>query len=875
MLKKNVRALFLLGLFSTSSLASEVGTYLSAMKTLKDVQAVVATKNYMSIVKSDLMNSASDSNSDGVLDVSPGVNLIDPALNISNLPDLVSIENDGFDQPIGMCVKPVSGTPPQDNEIVFSIVSSLNNKVFDTSCSNLLNGIVDGDDISLSVTYGELINSVGGISFFKEPVETISDLNGLPAGGVIDGEVRLVKGDEKLYRYNATNSSWNALDSGVWNTVVLPQDGVTEGEVQTKALLRVEDNILEISDTVNNASIKLKSGEISQSTGLLSIISEQGLSQKIGSGDYALYAGSNGGSSSDALLSVLVKSNTNRVFIGGSDSDVGLSEQKGLNIVSEGIYSKQGYFTQNLSMIDTVNTLDSTIGSKGRIALISKEGSSGSARIDLTDDGRVFINGSDVLYNSSDFGLDPSSLASNSVFSNGNMILNGDLRLRSGSLSSYLGVGGEPVLNLKSRSTLKLTTGNSGLPGLVLGPNQNVYIGHDDLSIAGLSGADRLSVNGTIRSKDGFYMGESGIYNDSITGVLTIDTGGLSADSKKLFFKQNGQLVLSKDKFFNPDLSASMIIDGETYSKDGFFMPKLGIDPNSVTGDTNFLLDTGSKIHVKNTSSSALDDTGSGLFNVHGLMTSRGININSAVDGSNRLKVKYQDAVGEVYIDAINSSLLLRAPGSVSKRARILLNKTDSITMGGDILIENNLTVNGVINGSFSQMKMSKFIDSDDLSYYVDPNLDSVMRDIHIPELSGHGAGMTSVRDNIIGLLSFMASDRRVKRDIVELDSDSSLDVLRKVKSYRYYYDENSELAEGLVLPENRQIGFMAQDLLDIPELKDAVVQNKNGMYKINYFQVLPVIVDAMKEVDDKLESHEKRIVSLEEKVDKIERKIN
>ena len=57
-------------------------------------------------------------------------------------------------------------------------------------------------------------------------------------------------------------------------------------------------------------------------------------------------------------------------------------------------------------------------------------------------------------------------------------------------------------------------------------------------------------------------------------------------------------------------------------------------------------------------------------------------------------------------------------------------------------------------------------------------------------------------------------------------------------------------------------MGFIAQEVKDIfPEL---VAQNKEGVLGIRYTELIPVLVQALKEQDEKIKSLEERIAKLE-----------
>lgn len=128
-------------------------------------------------------------------------------------------------------------------------------------------------------------------------------------------------------------------------------------------------------------------------------------------------------------------------------------------------------------------------------------------------------------------------------------------------------------------------------------------------------------------------------------------------------------------------------------------------------------------------------------------------------------------------------------------------------------------------------------------------------------------------------------SDARLKKDIETIGS--GLDTVNKMRGVSYYWKKDASTDRAL------QHGFIAQELLH--SLPDAVVKNMDGYYAVKYDQVTPVLVEAVKELDDKVEdvikktdehdiklreyetklkTYEQRIVELEKKQDNVNDKV-
>jgi len=109
-------------------------------------------------------------------------------------------------------------------------------------------------------------------------------------------------------------------------------------------------------------------------------------------------------------------------------------------------------------------------------------------------------------------------------------------------------------------------------------------------------------------------------------------------------------------------------------------------------------------------------------------------------------------------------------------------------------------------------------------------------------------------------------SDKGVKTNIADLPKIT--DRLYNLRPVKYNFLRQAKaLAGGKQAPETAQdtvkhMGFIAQEVKDIfPEL---VAQNKEGVLGIRYTELIPVLVQALKEQDEKIKSLEERIAKLE-----------
>jgi hypothetical protein len=92
------------------------------------------------------------------------------------------------------------------------------------------------------------------------------------------------------------------------------------------------------------------------------------------------------------------------------------------------------------------------------------------------------------------------------------------------------------------------------------------------------------------------------------------------------------------------------------------------------------------------------------------------------------------------------------------------------------------------------------------------------------------------------------SSDKRLKKNINPLDGNAILDQLTKIEGVTYYWNEN-KLNDGK--SRDRQYGFIAQDIARLwPE---KVIEDQNGYLATSYGDLDPMIIEAIKALNKKL----------------------
>ena len=135
-------------------------------------------------------------------------------------------------------------------------------------------------------------------------------------------------------------------------------------------------------------------------------------------------------------------------------------------------------------------------------------------------------------------------------------------------------------------------------------------------------------------------------------------------------------------------------------------------------------------------------------------------------------------------------------------------------------------------------------------------------------------AGGTTAWQNI--------SDRRIKKDIQNIESP--LEKIKQLNGVTYFYD-NSTFPELRLDETTLQMGFIAQEIESVfphlvreanipglPEKADNSMSRKQTMYQLktfSYSNIVPLLLEGIKEQQKEIESLEQRIKALEEKIGK------
>jgi hypothetical protein len=108
-------------------------------------------------------------------------------------------------------------------------------------------------------------------------------------------------------------------------------------------------------------------------------------------------------------------------------------------------------------------------------------------------------------------------------------------------------------------------------------------------------------------------------------------------------------------------------------------------------------------------------------------------------------------------------------------------------------------------------------------------------------------------------------SDKRLKKDFSDFKDPLATVLALHGVSFDWRRDEFPDRN----FPTNRQIGFIAQEVETV--LPEVVTKDLQGFYSLNYSEIVPVLVEAIKQQQKELESKGSEITSLKEKISSVE----
>ncbi len=117
---------------------------------------------------------------------------------------------------------------------------------------------------------------------------------------------------------------------------------------------------------------------------------------------------------------------------------------------------------------------------------------------------------------------------------------------------------------------------------------------------------------------------------------------------------------------------------------------------------------------------------------------------------------------------------------------------------------------------------------------------------------------------NCTALSAVTSSDRRLKRNIENIEPDTALDKVLKLQGVTYKWDiTHHPFRRGM---DNKpEIGFIAQDVQKV--LPEVVNVEKDGYLSLEYGKIMAVTVEAIKDIWGNVESNQQNIVDIQQDI--------
>jgi len=219
-----------------------------------------------------------------------------------------------------------------------------------------------------------------------------------------------------------------------------------------------------------------------------------------------------------------------------------------------------------------------------------------------------------------------------------------------------------------------------------------------------------------------------------------------------------------------------------------------------------------------------------------------------------------------------NKTIRIKNDSSISGKLRILditqstsTNSGSLIVSGGvgiakDLFIGGDLSITGDINfgsgslgGGFISGSSANF-GNIQIAVTDDNTIDTTTGNLKLDCASGSVAiqtnttitGILSVTDDIT---AFWTSDERLKDNITPIDDP--LSKILSISGNTFDWNEKSNKS-------GHDVGLIAQEVQQV--LPEAVVERDNGYLAIDYHKVIPLLVEAIKDLSDKVESLEQKL---------------
>ena len=100
-------------------------------------------------------------------------------------------------------------------------------------------------------------------------------------------------------------------------------------------------------------------------------------------------------------------------------------------------------------------------------------------------------------------------------------------------------------------------------------------------------------------------------------------------------------------------------------------------------------------------------------------------------------------------------------------------------------------------------------------------------------------------------ITAFYSSDERLKKDVIKIDS--ALDKVTRINGYTFEWNDTKPMQ----FFNDREAGVIAQEIQEV--LPEVVKEREDGYLGVKYDKLVPLLIEAIKELNEKVERLENR----------------
>ena len=202
-----------------------------------------------------------------------------------------------------------------------------------------------------------------------------------------------------------------------------------------------------------------------------------------------------------------------------------------------------------------------------------------------------------------------------------------------------------------------------------------------------------------------------------------------------------------------------------------------------------------------------------------------------------------------------NKDLRIKAQSTFSNNVRLTQGSQSTSSTTGDLVvsggvgISGNVYIDGTLNCSTVQFDNIKLAQTDTNT------IDTSSGDLKLSAVSGSKVAINTTTQinadlNVTGdITAFYTSDQRFKDNITPIEDPLAKVISISGNTYTWNADSGKE---------GNDVGVIAQEVLEV--LPEAVTSRPNGYLAVDYHKIVPLLIEAIKELSAKVENLEQKL---------------